>query len=72
MDSIDLKMSYAPNSHITAIKASFSWAIILSYLTVMIPHSLCKYFFSSRSQSLCGKQGDECPGVSQMELDASV
>ena len=72
MDSIDLKMSYAPNSHITVIKPSFAWVITLSYLTVMIPRSPCKYFFSSRSQSLCGKQGDECPGLPQMELDAYV
>jgi len=72
MDSIDLKMSYAPNSHITMIRSSFAWAISLSYLTVIIPRSPCKYFFRSRSQSLCGKQGDECPAVSQTELDAYV
>lgn len=34
----------------------------------MIPRSPCKYFFSSRSQSLCGKQGDKHPGVSWAEL----
>lgn len=72
MDSIDLKISYAPNSHITAIKPSFAGVITLSYLTVMIPCAPCKYFFSGRSQGLHGKQGDECPGVSQTELDAYV
>lgn len=67
-----MKMSYAPNSHITVIKPSFAWVITLSYLTVMIPRSPCKYFFSSWSQSLHGKQGDERPGASQTEPDAYV
>lgn len=34
MDSIDLKMSYAPRSHITVIKLAFTWVISLSYISL--------------------------------------
>lgn len=34
MDSIDLKISYAPNSDITVTKPSFTWVISVSYISL--------------------------------------
>lgn len=34
MDSIDLKISYAPNSDITVMKPSFTWVISLWYISL--------------------------------------
>lgn len=34
MDSIDLKISYAPNSDITVVKPFFTWVISLCYISL--------------------------------------